>query len=304
MKQCEYMDIGENIYLDVRDWGKGKPIVFIPGWPFGHEIFEYQFTMLPQHGYRCVGISMRGFGKSSKPWGDYNYDVFADDLGTVLEILDLHEVTLVGFSMGGAIALNYMARHQGGRIANLALCGAAAPSFTIKTGFPFGIESGKVDTFLELCYSDRAKLAAEFVKMFFRNENSVSPHLAGWLQSLAMEASPHATAASLIAIRDADLRATMMAVTVPTVVFHGLHDKICRFELAEALVAAAEELAAGSNAIAAEKSMVSGGIKGARLIRFENSGHALFYEEKSRFNTELINFIEKKASREKEYFPL
>ncbi len=79
----EYVEINDNVFLHIRDWGQGKVIVFIPGWPLGHEMFEYQFTRLPQHGYRCIGISMRGFGKSSKPWGEYTYDVFADDLQAV-----------------------------------------------------------------------------------------------------------------------------------------------------------------------------------------------------------------------------
>ncbi len=143
MKQFQYIEIDRNLRLDVRDWGMGKPILFVAGWPFGYEIFEYQFSSLTQSGYRCIGISMRGFGQSSKPWGDHTYDVFADDLKAALDTLDVDNVTLVGFSMGAAIVLNYMSRHRGARIANLALCGAAAPSFTIRTGFPFGIEAEK-----------------------------------------------------------------------------------------------------------------------------------------------------------------
>src|SRR5664279_6053026 len=135
----EFIEVDDNVFLNIRDWGNGNVIVFIPGLPFGHEIFEYQFTWLPQYGYRCIGISMRGFGKSSKPWGEYTYDVFADDLQSVFESLALTNVTLVGFSMGGAIALRYMSRHNGDKIANLVLCGAAAPSFTTRPGFPFGI---------------------------------------------------------------------------------------------------------------------------------------------------------------------
>ena len=62
--------------------------------------------------------------------------------------------------------------------------------------------------------------------------------------------------------------------------------------------------AAGAEAISAGAEPTAGGIRGAKLIRFENSGHALFYEEREKFNTELINFIEKKPSREKKFFPL
>ena len=332
MNSSEYIEVDNNIFLHIRDWGQGNPIVFISGWPFGHEMFEYQFTQLPQHGCRCIGISMRGFGKSSKPWGEYTYDIFADNLRSVLNSLALSNITLVGFSMGGAIALRYMSRHKGDGIANLVLSGAAPPSFTTRSGFPFGIEPGAVDKLIELCYSDRAKLNADLGKSFFRIGTSVSPQLLDWFQSLGMEASPHATAACLVNLRDQDLRNDIQSVKVPTVVFHGLHDQICPFALAEAMTApteamptggeamasGVEAIAAGEEAIAAEVSAIAAGaeavsaratpaaagIRGAKLICFENSGHALFYEERDKFNAELLNFIQKKSSKEKLFFPL
>lgn len=310
MNSAEYIEINGNIFLHIRDWGQGNTIVFIPGWPLGHEMFEYQFTQLPQYGYRCIGISMRGFGKSSKPWGEYTYDVFADDLQSVLQSLDLRNITLVGFSMGGAIALRYMARHKGDRIANLVLCGAAAPSFTTRPGFPFGIEPGTVDNLIKLCFSDRAKLNADFGKIFFKNSTAVSPQLLNWFHSLGMEASPHATAACLGTLRDSDLHEDIQSVNIPTVLFHGLHDQICPFALAESMTAPTEAMPTGTEAMATRAETMSAGvelatgrIRGAKLIRFENSGHAMFYEERDKFNVELINFIEKKSSRGSEFFP-
>ena len=304
MNSSEYVEIDHNIFLNIRDWGVGKTIVFIPGWPFGHEMFEYQFNRLPQLGYRCIGISMRGFGKSSKPWGEYSYDVFADDLQSVLHSLDLVNVTLVGFSMGGAIALRYMALHQGDRIDNLVLCGAAAPRFTSTVEFPFGIEPGAVDSLIELCYSDRAKLNADFGNIFFKDSSAVCPQLLNWFHSLGMEASPHATAACLEALRDSDLREDMQSVIIPTILFHGVHDRICPFKLTDTMTAPVEPTPDSAKAMAVGAEAVAGGIKGAKLIRFENSGHALFYEESKKFNDELVNFIEKKPTSEKYYFPL
>ncbi|MFZ2636717.1 MAG: alpha/beta hydrolase [Rectinemataceae bacterium] len=269
MQIGEFIKIEPNVRLNIRDWGKGKTIVFIPGWPLSHEMFEYQFTQLPRHGYRCIGITMRGFGKSSKPWGDYNYDVFGDDIEKVLETLDLHDVTLAGHSMGGAIALHYAARRKSERVSRLALFGAAAPSFIKRPGFPYGLESKAVDGFIESCGTDRAKLNEDFGKIFFRSENAVSPKMAEWFFDMGMEASPLATAACLVTLRDADLRDDLARIDMPTAIFHSTQDKICLFELAEAMAA---------------------GIKGSKLIRFEHSGHGLFYEEKDRFNKELMNF--------------
>jgi non-heme chloroperoxidase len=302
MNSSEFIEINESVFLNIRDWGQGNPIVFIPGWPFGHEMFEYQFTQLPSLGYRCIGISMRGFGKSSKPWGEHTYDVFADDLLSVLHSLNLSNVTLVGFSMGGAIALRYMARHGGNRIDNLVLCSAAAPSFTKKTGFPFGTEPGAVDDLIKLCHSDRAKLNADFGNIFFKDSSAATPQYLEWLQSLGMEASPHATAACLATLRDSDLREEMQSVHVPTTLFHGLYDRICPFELAETMIAPIDAMPIVAKAMASEAEATAGGIRGATLIRFENSGHALFYEEKEKFNAELLRFIEKKSSGEEKYF--
>ena len=99
------------VNINVEDIGAGKPIVFIHGWPVNHKMFEYQFTELPKHGYRCIGIDLRGFGDSDKPWDGYNYNSMADDVKAVLDTLNLQNVALVGFSMGGAIAIHYIARH-------------------------------------------------------------------------------------------------------------------------------------------------------------------------------------------------
>ena len=270
MQNNEFIDVGENVRLHIRDWGEGKAVVFIPGWPLSHEMFEYQFTQLPKYGYRCVGITQRGFGKSSKPWGAYTYDVFADDLKIVLETLNLNDVTLVGHSMGGAVAIRYMVRHLGARVSKLALLGAAAPSFTVRPGFPYGMEPSAVDGLVEKCHEDRAALNSEFGEIFFRTKKSAGRELSSWLLNMGMEASAHATADCLVSLRDMDLRGDINQITVPVAIFHGTHDKICPFSLAEAM---------------------ADGIKGAKLVKFEKSGHALFYEEKDKLNSELMKFI-------------
>ncbi|RYF65863.1 MAG: alpha/beta hydrolase, partial [Cytophagaceae bacterium] len=86
-------------------------IVFIHGWPLSHEMWENQVAYFADRGYRCVAYDRRGFGKSSKPWGGYDYDTFADDLKDVIDELNLNNVVLVGFSMGGGEVARYFSRH-------------------------------------------------------------------------------------------------------------------------------------------------------------------------------------------------
>ena len=99
------------IELYYEDHGNGKPIVLIHGWPLSGRSWEYQVPALVEAGYRVITYDRRGFGNSSQPWNGYEYDTFAEDLHQLLEHLDLHDVTLVGFSMGGGEVARYIAKY-------------------------------------------------------------------------------------------------------------------------------------------------------------------------------------------------
>ncbi|MFB9807827.1 alpha/beta fold hydrolase [Haladaptatus pallidirubidus] len=121
------IEVEEGVDLFVQDWGSGTPVVFVHGWPLSHRMFEYQYIQLPREDIRCIGIDLRGYGQSSKPWSEYDFDMFADDLKAVLDELDVEDVTLAGFSMGGGVVTRYMSRHNEEHVAKLALLGAASP---------------------------------------------------------------------------------------------------------------------------------------------------------------------------------
>jgi len=137
------------VRVAVYDWNQqGKNAVFfIHGWPIDHNMFEYQFNILPQNGYRCISMDLRGFGKSDAPWTGYTYDRMADDVYEVIKTLNVPRLTLVGFSMGGAIAIRYMARHRGYKVSKLALWSAAAPSFTRRPDYPYGMTADQICPF-------------------------------------------------------------------------------------------------------------------------------------------------------------
>lgn len=73
-----------NLYVEDINPGNGKPILFIHGRPVNHEMYEYQFDQLPKMGYRCIGVDLRGYGKSDRPWTGYTYDRMADDIRAVM----------------------------------------------------------------------------------------------------------------------------------------------------------------------------------------------------------------------------
>jgi pimeloyl-ACP methyl ester carboxylesterase len=270
--RAEYIEVEPNVRLHITDAGEGRPIVLIPGWPLSDEMYEYQYNDLIKKNFRVIGITLRGFGKSDKPYGAYTYDVHALDIKKVLNKLEIKDAVLGGFSMGGSIAIHYMSVYNGAHVSRLALFGAAAPIWTQRKDFPYNLPTKAVDDLIELNYKDRPKLLSNFAKIFSAAESSLNAGIGDWLNGICLSASSHATAQCLIALRDTDLRSDLAKITVPTVIMHGKKDKICSFDLAEQMKA---------------------GISNSNIIAFENSGHSLFLEETDKFNAELIKFAGK-----------
>ncbi|PRR82279.1 Arylesterase [Clostridium luticellarii] len=131
---------GVKVYIEDLNPKGNKTIVFLHGWPGDHNLFEYQLDVLPQKGYRCIGIDQRGFGKSDKPFTGYDYNRLSDDVRSVVGALQLKDFTLTGHSTGGAIAIRYMSRHRGYGVSKLALFAAAAPSLIKRPNFPYGLD--------------------------------------------------------------------------------------------------------------------------------------------------------------------
>ncbi|PKO95400.1 MAG: alpha/beta hydrolase [Bacteroidetes bacterium HGW-Bacteroidetes-7] len=270
--RAEYIQVEPNVRLHITDAGEGRPIILIHGWPLSDEMYEYQYNDLINAGFRAIGITLRGFGKSDKPYGAYNYDTHASDIKEVLSELGIKDAVMVGFSMGGSIAIRYLSYYNGAHVSKLVLCGAAAPIWTQRKDFPYNLPQSAVDELIELNNSDRPKLLSNFAKIFSATETALNEGIGGWLNGIGLSASSYATAQCLVALRDTDLRPDMKKIKIPTLIIHGKKDKICSFDLAE---------------------QMKSGIQNSQLVAFENSGHSMFLEETSKFNKELIKFAEK-----------
>ncbi|WP_128544205.1 alpha/beta fold hydrolase [Larkinella soli] len=265
---------GQKVNLFYQDWGTGRPVVLIHGWPLSHEMWEYQLTELPKHGLRCITYDRRGFGKSSKPWDGYDYDTLADDLKAVLDELDLQDVTLVGFSMGGGEVARYMSRYGGARVSRVIFVGAVTP-FLLKTADnPDGVDKQVFDQILEQLQKDRADFLSNFGKMFYgvsMLNHPVSESLLAWNQGLALLGSPKATLDCVRSFSETDFRNDLPAIQVPTLVIHGDSDKIVPIEASGKLT---HQL-----------------IPQSHMLTYEGAPHGLFYTEKDRLNEDLIAFI-------------
>lgn len=156
---------GTQIYF--KDWGSGKPVLFSHGWPLDADMWEYQMEYLSSRGFRTIAFDRRGFGRSDQPWTGNDYDTFADDIAQLIEHLDLQDVTLVGFSMGGGDVARYIARHGSARVAGLVLLGAVTPIFGQQADYPQGVPGEVFDGIKAGLLKDRAQFISDFNTPFF-----------------------------------------------------------------------------------------------------------------------------------------
>jgi non-heme chloroperoxidase len=152
----------------------------------------------------------------------------------------------------------------------LALLGAAAPCFTKREDFPFGIPKSAVDDLIQQTYADRPSMLKNFSEIFFANPQKLSPEFKIWNLNLGLAASAHATIQCAVELRDRDLRGDLANIRIPALILHGSDDKVCLFDLARDM---------------------HDGIKNSELVSIDKAGHGFYYEEKDRVNAELIRFI-------------
>jgi non-heme chloroperoxidase len=265
-----YIKVEPNVKIYVEDLNEKceKTILFLHGWPGSHKLFEYQFDQLPKLGYRCIGIDTRGFGDSDKPYSGYDYDTLSDDVRCVIEALKLSDITLAGHSTGGAIAIRYMARHKGYGVSKLALFAAAAPSLIKRHNFPYGLDEGTVIQLIKGTYTDRPNMLQGFGDIFFYQH--ITKAFSEWFFELGLQAAGWATAAIAKTWINEVLFSDLEKIDVPTLIIHGIHDKVVPFELGQVQ----EQV-----------------IRNSKLVPFRFSGHASFYDECSKFNEELVKLI-------------
>ena len=262
--------------LYYRDYGSGpETIVLVHGWPFSLDMWEHQWTTLPHEGYRVVAYDRRGFGKSGKPFGGYDYDTLAGDTQRVMEALDLRNVTLVGFSMGGGEVARYIGKHNGeGRVDRAVFVSSVTPYLQRAGDNPDGADPEIFAGMKDGLRADRAKFLANWAKTFYGVgllSHPVSDHWLDFTFDKVMEASPVATLACVDAFAKTDFRADLESATVPCLFIHGADDEIVP-------PGVSVERAVGMTA-AAEKKI------------YDGAPHGIPVTHPERFNADLKDFI-------------
>lgn len=268
---------GSPIELYYEDHGSGAPVVLIHGWPLSGRSWESQVPALIEAGHRVVTYDRRGFGDSSQPYDGYDYDTFAADLDALLKHLDLRDVTLVGFSMGGGEVVRYIGTYGTDRVAKAVLAAAVPPYLYKSDDNPDGgLDDATIEGFQSAIRGDRLAFLEGFTTAFFAagdKTDLVSEPQRLYARDIAAFASPKGTLDCVAAFGKTDFRDDLAKVTVPTLIIHGDSDGTVPFEVSGKR---SHEAIAGSELV-----LVAGGPHGL------NTTHA---EE---FNAALLAFLAK-----------
>lgn len=264
---------GEEVKLSYKDYGTGRPVVLIHGWPLSKEMWEYQIEDLVEAGFRVIKYDRRGFGKSSKPWSSYDYDTLTSDLNAIIEELDLNDAVLVGFSMGGGEAVRYLSKYGSSRVSKLVLVSAVTPYMLKTEDNPDGVDESVFNEMMTQMKDDRIAFLDDFGKKFFGVNlinHPVSVPLLDYYRHLASVAAPKATQECANAFAQTDFRSDVKSVTVPTLIIHGDKDQTVPIDASSARTATM--------------------IPNAIYKVYEGAPHGLFYTERKQLNQDLISF--------------
>jgi len=254
--------------------GNGRPVVLIHGWPLSGASWSEQVPALTEAGHRVVTYDRRGFGDSEKPEGGYDYDTFAADLAGLLEGLDLQDVTLVGFSMGGGETARYVGRYGEDRIHSVVFAGAIPP-YLLKTDEnpDGGLGEEDVKGMEQGASEDREGFLDGFTTGFFSANGELKVTEEQRQEALALQklARDEAVIACIGAFGRTDFRNDLERVTVPTLVIHGDSDAIVPFE------------------VSGKRTAVT--ISGSTLVVVEDAPHGFNVSHAEEFNEALLDFV-------------
>lgn len=263
-----------DIALHYEDHGSGDPVILIHGYPLSGASWEKQLPALLAAGHRVITYDRRGFGRSSQPTSGYNYDTFAADLRALVTALELRQVTLVGFSMGGGEVARYLGTFGSAGVQRAVIIGGVPP-FLLKTADnPEGVERSVFEGIEKAVAADRYAFFGEFFKNFYNADALPSARIS----ERAMQASWNIAAGSsavaslaCVATWLEDFRGDLSRIDVPTLVIHGGQDRIVPIDASGARTAAL--------------------VRGARLVRVADGPHAVNWTHAAEVNDALVAFL-------------
>lgn len=269
-----YATARDGTKLFYKDWGSGKPVVLVHGWPVDSDSFDELSLALADHGYRAIAPDRRGFGRSDQPWGGYDYDTFADDIAAVIADAGVDQpIAIAGFSMGGGDVARFVSRHGATQVSHAILIGSVTPFLLQTSDNPNGAPKEVLDGMVDAIAADKAAFFRSFLPDYFGVGWAAPVSDAAidnaWRQAMLGGLKP--IVACVRAFSETDFRPDLPGLTMPTLIIHGAEDRTVPIDL---------------TARAAAKA-----IPGAKLIEYADGAHGLFASHSARLTGDILDFL-------------
>jgi non-heme chloroperoxidase len=268
-----YFQATDGTTLYYRDHGDGPPIVMLSSQGLSSSMWQHLMVRLADRGFRCVALDRRGHGRSDDPGKGYDFDRFADDIGELLILLDLRDVTLVGHSVGSAEAARYLTRHAADRVSRLVLASTTLPFLARTADNPDGVPLAVMQSVWDSWHSDWPRWVGENRPPFIGAGLpgcALSPEMIQLGMNDMLQTSLPALLQTSRAAVMTDFRAELREIGVPTLLIHGDSDASAPVEIT------------GAKAVTL--------IPGARLKIYQNAPHGLVATHLSQVEGDIVEF--------------
>jgi pimeloyl-ACP methyl ester carboxylesterase len=263
------LQTSDGLSLFHREWGTGRAAVFVHSLGLSSAMWAYQEEFLGARGVRCVSYDRRGHGLSEATHVGLDVDTFADDLHAVIEGLGLHDLVLVGHSVGAADIIRYVSRHGSRRVAKIALLAPTTPYVLQTPDNPYGAPREYFEKLWSDWATDYPKWLQDNRLAAFRPETS--PQMMDWIQLQMIRMHVPTAIAINRAVVMTDLRTDLENINRPVLILQGDKDASAPLEITGRRTAS--------------------GIHDAVLKVFPGAPHLLFLTDMAQVNHDLLEFI-------------
>jgi len=250
------------VYLQYAEQGifTGTAVIFLHGIGDSWHSFEPVLKALPEN-IHAFAVSLRGHGDSEKPATGYTINHFATDVDQFIKVKELKSVYVVGHSMGGMVAQQFVLDHP--QLTKGMVLIDSDANFNDNPGMPgFFQQALKLDGPIDKKFMD------EFQRSTLAKP--IDPDYYNLLVSEGMKVPAGVFKSSFAGMMQADFRDELKNIKVPALIFWGNKDNICSIKDEEQLLR---------------------DIPHAKFMIYENTGHALHWEEPAQFSNDLTSFI-------------
>jgi non-heme chloroperoxidase len=262
---------GARIYYEDR--GQGQPILLVHGWTCSSRFWQRNVAELAKE-FRVVTLDLRGHGNSSKILGGHTIAQYARDVREIIELLQLEELTLAGWSLGGPVVLSYYDQFRDdSRLKALGLIDTAPYPFSPAPWNSHSLKNHNHDALNAMFATyaaDPLQFAAAFTRKMFKG-GTASDEDVRWISAEIAKTPPWIAIAIYSDFVMSDHARVLSTLKLPVAVFAADSDIY-------------------QEGIKMGRSMAAQ-ISRASFYPFEDGGHLLFYEQPGKFNQALATFI-------------